>query len=421
MPTATLAIALALLSAVPAVLLRFGVLTARVELATLFFGIAIVGASFAISWGAEASEKDIPRALALTTVALLAVLPEYAVDIVFAYKAGQDPAFAPYAIANMTGSNRLLLGLGWPLISVLAWLTRRRSRLSLGREAVMPLFFLAVATIYSFVLPLKASVTLLDSVLLIALFGTYAVLAAREPTVEPDLVGPAATLGELPKTQRRLSILGLFGFAAFTIGLSAEPFAAGLVHTGQRLGIDEFLLVQWLAPLASEAPEFVVAALLSVRGKASAALGLLLSSKLNQWTLLVGSLPVAYVVGAVTQGASGSLLQHPLPLDSRQVAEVWLTAAQSLFGVAVLAGLTLEIGEALLLASLFLAQLMVGGLLRASMHNAVGADQELLIFTIAYLILSLIFCIQARKAIRSLIRRRGRHKRLDYPAMQEYD
>jgi len=41
------------------------------------------------------------------------------------------------------------------------------------------------------------------------------------------------------------------------------------------------LLVQWLAPLASETPEFVVAILLAVRGRAIAALGLLLSSKIN--------------------------------------------------------------------------------------------------------------------------------------------
>src|SRR5215213_6442186 len=82
-------IALTVLAAVPAVLLRLGWLT---------FSVAILGAAFAISWAAEAAEHDIPRALALTLVALLAVLPEYAVDVVFAYKAGSDPSFAPYAV-----------------------------------------------------------------------------------------------------------------------------------------------------------------------------------------------------------------------------------------------------------------------------------------------------------------------------------
>src|SRR5216684_3595826 len=324
-----LAVALALLAAVPAALVYLGILSVSVEIATLFYGLAIVGAAFAMSWGAEAAEHDIPRALALSVVALLAVFPEYAVDIVFAVKAGQDPAFAPYAAANMTGSNRLLLGLGWPLIAIIAWLVRGQSKLSLTRDAVLPLFFLAIATIYSFVLPLKASIGLFDSVVLFALFGIYAVLAAREQHEEPDLVGPAATIGGLATHKRRLVILGLFAFAGFAIFLSAGPFADGLVRTGHSLGIDEFLLVQWLAPLASEAPEFLVAALLAIRGKTTAALGLLLSAKLNQWTLLVGSLPVAYIMGAVSANPTTTgILTLALPLDARQVAEVWLTAAQ---------------------------------------------------------------------------------------------
>src|SRR5919197_2912947 len=119
------AIAAAVLAAAPATLVRFVGVSVPVEVATLFYGLAIVGASFAMAWGAEAAEHDIPRALALTVVALLAVFPEYAVDIVFAFKAGEDPEFAPYAAANMTGSNRLLVGLGWSTVSVLAWVSRR--------------------------------------------------------------------------------------------------------------------------------------------------------------------------------------------------------------------------------------------------------------------------------------------------------
>src|SRR5947209_9160145 len=145
-----LAVALAILSAVPAMLVRFAGLNVPVELATLLYGIAIVGASFAMAWGAEAAEHDIPRALALTVVALLAVLPEYAVDIIFAYKAGSDPTFAPYAAANMTGSNRLLLGLGWPTVAVVAWLMTGRRVLRLERDAALALVFLALATLYSF-------------------------------------------------------------------------------------------------------------------------------------------------------------------------------------------------------------------------------------------------------------------------------
>ncbi|HEV7662525.1 MAG TPA: hypothetical protein VGQ62_03225 [Chloroflexota bacterium] len=394
-----IAVALAVLAAVPAAMVHYGGLAAPVEIATLLYGIGIVGASFAMAWGAEAAEHDIPRALALTVVALLAVFPEYAVDIIFAVKAGQDPTFAPYAAANMTGSNRLLLGLGWPTVAVIAWLARGQRELALDRDAGLPLVFLAIATIYSFSLPFRASIGLIDSLILIALFVVYAVLASREATEEPDLVGPAAVIGNFSNGPRRLTILGLFAFAAFVIGTSAEPFADGLVHTGQKLGIDEFLLVQWLAPLASEAPEFLVAGLLALRGKAVAALGLLLSAKVNQWTLLVGSLPLAFSFGA----------GHPaaLPLDTRQIGEVLLTASQSMFGVAVLASLVYTLGEALLMALLFFAQLVIGGVLRAGMHNTQVGETELYAFSIAYILISLIFFIRARKMLVSLWRQRN--------------
>jgi cation:H+ antiporter len=386
-----IAIGLALLAAAPAFLLRFGGVEAPVPVATVAFGLGIVGAAFAMSWAAEAAEHDIPRALALTVVALLAVLPEYAVDIIFAYKAGSDPTFAPYAAANMTGSNRLLLGLGWPTVTVVAWLVGGRRVLRLERDAALALLFLAVATVYSFSLPLKASVSALDSLVLIGLFGVYVVLAARQGGEEPELVGPAATIGRLPAGARRLTIMALFAFAGLTIGASAEPFAEGLVRTGQALHIDEFLLVQWLAPLASETPEFLVAILLTMRGKAAAAMGLLLSAKVNQWTLLVGSLALAYSLGAGQPAA--------LPLDARQVSEVLLTAAQSFFGLAVLANRVFTLRDAVFLAGLFAAQLILGGVLRAGLQSPTAASAEMFVFSGLYLVLGLLQLVRGRKSL----------------------
>jgi cation:H+ antiporter len=250
--------------------------------------------------------------------------------------------------------------------------------------------------VYSFSLPLRASISPVDSVVLIALFVVYASLAARQPAEEPHLVGPAAMLGSLPTGPRRLAILALFAFAGGAIGVSAEPFADGLVHTGARLGVDEFLLVQWLAPLASEAPEFLVAALLAVRGKGVAALTLLLSAKVNQWTLLVGSLPLAFSWGAGHLAA--------LPLDARQTSEVLLTAAQGLFGIAVLASLSFELSEAVLLASLFVVQFAVGGLLRALLHESDAATAELHLVSAIYIGLSLLFLVRARRTLLRLLR-----------------
>jgi cation:H+ antiporter len=395
-----IALGLIVIAGIPTVLLRAGLLSTPSEVSTLVFGLGIVSAAFAMSWGAEAAERDIPRALALIVVALLAVLPEYAVDVVLAWKAGIDPSFAPYAVANMTGSNRLLLGVGWPTVALLTWWARGERLIRLDPGNVRALLFLTAATAYSFVLPFKARISLTDSVVLVALFAGYAVAAARSESVEPDLVGPAAMIGALSAPYRRATVGALFVFAAGIVGLAAEPFVDGLVTTGRHLGIDEFLLVQWLAPLASEAPEFLVAGLLAVRGKAGVALGVLLSSKVNQWTLLVGSLPIAYSLGA------GHVA--PLPLDARQVAEVLLTAAQSLFGVAVLAGLSLSLAESGLLAGLFLGQLALGGLLHTRWRDSGWAGTELFVFAALYILLAVGAFLRARGVRVWLVRHLGR-------------
>src|SRR5204862_3730981 len=111
-------------------------------------------------------------------------------------------------------------------------------------------------------------------------------------------------------TRRRWTVLLLFVAAATVILLSAERFAEALVGTGSQLGISEFLLVQWLAPLASEAPELLVAGLYAWRLNTNAGLGTLVSAKVNQWTLLVGTLPIVF---AITSSS-----HHGLPIDAAQ-------------------------------------------------------------------------------------------------------
>lgn len=318
---------------------------------TAIFGLAIVAAAFLLAWAAEAAEVDISQSLAVAFVALIAVLPEYAVDMTFAWKAGNDPEFAQYAVANMTGGNRLLIGAAWPMVFLLFWLRARRHVLHLEHGHAIELVTLAVATIYSFTIPLKGSIALYDTVILAALFIAYVYVIAKAPTEEPELIGPARTIGTLPRYQRRASIVLMLLYAAGAIVASAEPFAEGLVHSGVQLGIDEFLLVQWLAPLASEAPEFLFAGILAHRGRAGVAMGALLSSKVNQWTLLIGGLPLAY---ALSKGGF-----HSLPLDTRQMEEVFITAAQSAFAVAILVSLSISRWEAILLFTLFVIQFVI--------------------------------------------------------------
>jgi cation:H+ antiporter len=316
----------------------------------IVYGVAIVGAAFVLSWAAEVAQLDVSQGLALALLALIAVLPEYVVDASFAWLAAEDPAYGGYAVANMTGANRLLIGIAWPMVVLLAWLRFRHRHVDLEAGHGLELVVLLAATLYAFILPFKGGLSLLDMAILGALFGLYVWRIARLPAAAPHLVGPARLIGTLPTARRRLSTAGLALGAAAVILLVAKPFAKALVATGLSLGIDEFLLVQWLAPLASEAPEFVVVALFAWRGASGAALGTLVSSKINQWTLLVGMLPVIY---AVALGRP-----EPLPLDPRQREEVLLTAAQSLFAVALLLDLRLSLAGAGVLFGLFALQLV---------------------------------------------------------------
>jgi cation:H+ antiporter len=343
---------------VPALVLRLSGASPSPVLGLVLFGMAVVAASFILAWAAEAAQVDISGGLAIAILAVIAVLPEYFVDLYFAYTAGSDPAYVAYAAANMTGSNRLLLGLGWSSVVLVALaVAKKRSgksvrELTLESGYRVELGFLAIASVVAFVIPISGQIPLLLGFALLGFFVFYLWKVSRGEVEEPHLVGPAATIGTLPTRTRRTLVVGLFVFAAMVILACAEPFAHSLIGTGTQFGIDQFLLVQWLAPLASEAPEFIVAILFAVRGNGAAAIGTLISSKVNQWTLLVGSLPIAYLAGGGTAA---------LHLDARQVEEFLLTATQTLLGVAALLALRFPRWAAWTLLGLFALQFALPG------------------------------------------------------------
>jgi cation:H+ antiporter len=352
-------------------------------------GLAILGAAFLLSWAAELLQMDVSQALALALLALIAVLPEYAVDAVFAFQAGRDPvvAQAGYAVANMTGANRLLIGLGWSSIVLAAWWRHGARRVVLERSQALEMSALLVATVYALLIPFKGELNVLDTAVLLAVFGAYTWATARAPAEQPELAGPAATLGRLPARRRRGMTAALGAFAAYSIFISAEPFAHALVDTGRTFGIDEFLLVQWLAPLASEAPEFIVALLFVWRGQAAAGMRTLVSSKVNQWTLLIATLPLVFSLGAGT--LSG------MPLVARQQHELWLTAAQSLFAVVLISDFAMHRWEALMLLVPFVAQLVL--------PPTIGSLDVRAAFTAGYLAVGLALLLDPRR--RGAIRR----------------
>jgi cation:H+ antiporter len=399
-----LLIAAAAATTLPGLALRLSGTHPPEWLAAVMFGLAIVGAAFVLAWAAEVVQLDVSQGLALALLALIAVLPEYAVDFVFTWKAGENPdEFAPLALANMTGANRLLIGVGWSMVVLLAaWRMRRiadhqhyegvlDTEIHLERSHAIEISFLSVACVFSLFLPLFRTLTLWHSAVLVMIFVAYSIRIARAPAEEPHLVGPAQLVGSLPKARRRIAVVVMFAFAAGVILACAEPFAEALVETGESFGVSTFLLVQWLAPLASEAPELLVAGLFAWRLNTNAALGALVSSKVNQWTLLVGTLPIVFAI------SSSSL--HGLPVDSLQREELFLTAAQSVFAVAVIMNRSIGVREALALLGLFLGQFVLGAILpedlRALERIGVG---------VLYLVLAAIILARQWRHVPALLR-----------------
>ena len=363
---------------------------------SILYGLAILGAAFLLSWTTEAAEVDISKGLAVAVLAFIAVLPEYAVDASITWRAAKDPEIISLAVANMTGANRILIGVALPMIFFIFWRSLRNKKssteskasdastpitiLKMPRSTSVELILLLAAVLYSFILPLKGGITIIDTAILFSIFGGYLYLIGRQTSESPDLMGPALLIGTLPTNKRRLSLVLLFLFSAGIVFTAADPFAQGLEHTGEELGIDKFLLLQFVAPLASESPEFLVCGILAFRGHASLAMAALISSKLNQWTLLLGSLPLVF------SASSGEITT--LPLQDRQQLEIFLTAAQGLFAVALFMNLKVDMKATLSLVILFLIQAVL------------PYDEIRLAIGILYILLTFVLIYSRRNAIK---------------------
>jgi len=344
--------------------------TLPVAAVILASGVAVIGAAFVLTWGAEAAEVDVPRSFALAVLAIIAVAPEYAVDALFAWEAGVAPGTsasetaANLAVANMTGANRILVGLGWSLIALYAIYRARTTadesvvrREGLLADAVqleprisIEILFLGAATVYALFIPFLGGIDALDAIILVGLYAGYVVVILRGETTHQPQLGVAGYLQGLARRRRVAAVLLMFAYSGFVILIAVKPFAKGLEVLGPRIGLSSFFMIQWVAPLASESPEFIATAYLVRKLRTTSAFNALISSKLNQWTLLIGTLVVVY---SVSLGAYGVL-----QFSQKQAGEIWLTAAQSFFAVTLLVNFEISVREALALLGLFALQFL---------------------------------------------------------------
>ena len=341
-----------LLLGVPGAVVRFSGVDVDPIFAVAVFGSGIVAGAFLLSWAAEVAELDVSASLAIAVLALIAVLPEYAIEAVLAWDAGSTFDTATGAVttetsrvaANVTGSNRLLIGLGWSAVILIFWLKRRHA-LDMRGELGLEIRMLALVTVVTLLVFFMGQVHIMVAVGLIGLYIAYLWLSSTSDVEEPELIGAAALIGSLPVVWRRTMVLVLFIFAAGVILIAAEPFVESLVESGESFGIDEFLLIQWIAPLASESPEIIVAVLFSLRANPVAGMTALISSSVNQLTLLVGSMAVIFSISA------GEILSFPL--DYRQTVEFLLTTSVSAAALMLIAKRVLSWNAGVILLVLF--------------------------------------------------------------------
>ena len=345
-----------LLMGVPGAVVRFSGMSLDPIVAAAVYGLGIVAGAFLLSWAAEVAELDVSASLAIAVLALIAVLPEYAIEAVLAWDAGSSFDTVSGAVttetsrvaANVTGSNRLLIGLGWSAVILIFWLKRRRT-LDFRGEIGLEIGMLTIVTVVTLLVFFMQQVHIIVAVGLIALYVAYLWRSSTSDVDEPELIGAAAMMGSLPVMWRRTMVVFLFFFSAGVILIAAEPFVGSLIETGEGFGIDEFILIQWIAPLASESPEIIVAVLFSLRANPVAGLTALISSSVNQLTLLVGSMAVIFSISA------GEILSFPL--DDRQTVEFLLTTAVSLAALMLIAKRVVSWNAGAILLLLFAAHL----------------------------------------------------------------
>lgn len=315
---------------------------------------AILTAAMLIAWAAESAQFFVAQGFALAILAWLQTLPEFAVEAVLAWKQQ-----VPLLMANLTGALRLLTGLGWPMIYfTAAMFSRARHKrplrsIKLEDEHCVEVVGLLTPLIYVAWIWFKGSLNLFDAAVLIGIYTAYLLVLGRMPPQEAEAVDELELIPRSivkSRTSVRIFLIpGLFLAGGLMIYFTAEPFLASLLAISAILGVPSFVFVQWVAPFVSEFPEKVSAFYWArTVSRASMSLMNMVSSNINQWTLLAAMLPIVY---SISRGTPSSI-----PFDDQQKLELLMTLGQSLVGMLFLVNMELFWWEAATLFGLWFIQ-----------------------------------------------------------------
>ncbi len=359
----------------------------------------ILFASMLIAWGAESAQFFIAQGFALAILAWMQTLPEFAVEAVLAWKQQ-----TPLLLANLTGALRLLTGFGWPMIYLAAAAVHRRrtgrplGRIRLDASHSVEVIGLLAPLLYALVIWAKRSLNLVDGAILTAIYAAYLLLLSKLP---PEAEEGIEDLEAVPRyivlapARRRIALIGAcFVAGGALIYFTAEPFLGSLIAVATVAGIPAFLFIQWIAPFVSEFPE-MASTFYFARTVTGAPMALMnmVSSNINQWTLLVAMLPVVY-----SMSVGGPATIH---FGGGQEMELLMTIAQALVAMLTLVNMELAWWEAGALLGLWLAQFAL-----ATLHPAGPAWLVTLAAHNREYATSIYFAWAGIEAIRLLARRR---------------
>lgn len=317
----------------------------------------ILLAAMLIAWAAESAQFFIAQGFALAILAWLQTLPEFAVEAVLAWKQQ-----VPLLMANLTGALRLLTGLGWPLIYGTAALFHRLKyrramrEIRLDKEHCVEVVGLLAPLVYAMVIWAKGTLDLVDATVLILLYVAYLFILSKMPPQEHEGIEeldriPRMVVKSSPRV-RKFLIIALFAAGGGLIYWAAEPFLGSLLAVSAMLGIPSFVFVQWVAPFVSEFPEKVSAFYWAKTiDRAPMALMNMVSSNINQWTLLTAMLAIVF---SLSRGEPSSIT-----FDSQQELELLMTIGQSLVGMIFLVNMALNWWEAGALFTLWFLQFLL--------------------------------------------------------------
>jgi cation:H+ antiporter len=322
----------------------------------------IVASAFFIAWGAEAMQFMVSQGLALAMLAWLQTLPEFAVEADIAWNAARHTTGYSDSLvtANFTGSIRLLMGFGMPMVYFIrAW--KQRKNKSAEPSIVLDPFHsveivsLFPPTIYFFFIVYRGRLDLLDSVVLLGFYFMYMFLLLKMPPEEED-----ESVEDLPAVSRLVLRRGkvgrVVGVASIFIGggailyLCVHPFVNSLQALAGLVHISGYFFIQWIAPFMSEFPEKVSAFGWALQeGKAKMGLMNFLSSNINQMTMLVAMIPIVYSLSSGRWNA-------PIIFTEDQKEEVLLTASQAALCMVLLFNMKFEKWEAIGMFVLWIVQ-----------------------------------------------------------------